>query len=815
MNKNLLQKLIFSFAKRNFCTKTLAMLLFFTVLSVTKTQAQNFAWAKSMGSTANDSSRSIAVDAAGNVYTTGFFAGTVDFDPNAGVSNLTAAGGEDIFVIKLDATGNLVWAKAVGGVTGSDRGYGISVDAAGNVYTTGFFAGTVDFDPNAGVSNLISVSGSSDIFVSKLDTNGNLIWAKAMGGTSGDIGFGISVDAAGNVYTTGQFQGTVDFDPNAGVSNLTAVGSNDIFVSKLDATGNLIWAKAMGGTSSDSGNGIAVDAAGNVYTTGNFAGTADFNPNAGVSNLTSAGSTDIFVSKLDTTGNLVWAKAMGGTTADVGYAMSTDTVGNVYTTGNFAGTADFDPNAGVSNITAAGGNDIFVSKLDTAGNLVWAKAMGSSTANDIGLGISSDAAGNIYTTGNFGGTADFDPNIGVSNITVAGSIDIFVSKLDTAGNLVWAKAMGGTSFDVGYAISTDAAGNVYTTGYFQGTGDFDPNAGVYNLTSVGAQDIFVHKMSPTQGAGIDFDGVDDYVNCGNSASLNVTGSLSVEALVYRSLLNTDDCIIGKDIYTTSTGYSFWVYQNNKLVFRFGNREYYSTNTISQNTWTHVAATFEAGVVNLYINGVLDATYTSIAPPVTNTNGLYLGTPQDAIGNNTYAFSGKIDEIRIWNRGLIQAEIANNMNCELSATQTGLLAYYQFNQGIDSANNSTITTLTDASGNANTGTLNNFTLTGTTSNWTAPGGVTTGNTCSPFLSTSDFEYSSKLTVYPNPSSDIFTINTDSRGTIVVYDLIGKIIKSENIDLGITKLDLSNYPRGLYLMKVTNDNNQTKTMKLIKQ
>ncbi|WP_394760337.1 LamG-like jellyroll fold domain-containing protein [Flavobacterium sp.] len=317
------------------------------------------------------------------------------------------------------------------------------------------------------------------------------------------------------------------------------------------------------------------------------------------------------------------------------------------------------------------------------------------------------------------------------------------------------------------------------------------------------------------GAGLDFDGVNDYVNCGNSALLNITGNISLEAMVYRNVLNTDDCIIGKDVFATSTGYSFWIYQNNKLALRFGNREYFSTSTISQNTWTHVAATFKNGIVNIYINGVLDATYTGVAPPVTNTNALYIGTPQDAVANASFAFGGKIDEVRVWNRALPQAEIQNNLNCELGSGQTGLVAYYKFNQGIDNASNTTINTLTDSSGNSNTGTLNNFTLAGTTSNWIGTGGVTTGNTCSTFLNAADFEFSSKLSVYPNPSSDVFSINSETRGNIVVYDLIGKIIKSETIDLGITKLDLSKYPRGIYLMKVTNDNNETKTMKLIKQ
>ena len=476
-----------------------------------------------MGGTSLDQGRSVAVDGAGNVYTTGFFNGTADFDPNAGVSNLTSAGSVDIFVSKLDARGNLLWAKGIGGIS-SDFGYGIAVDATGNVYTTGYFTGTVDFDPNAGVSNLTAVSGN-DIFVSKLDATGNLVWAKAMGGISSDFGYGIAVDATGNVYATGNFNGTVDFDPNAGVLNLTsAAGSNDIFVSKLDATGNLVWAKAMGGTGADFGNGIALDATGNVYTTGYFNGTADFDPNAGVLNLTSAGSNDIFVSKLDATGNLVWAKGMGGTATDIGNGIAVDATGSVYTTGYFQGTADFDPNAAVLNLTSAGSLDVFVSKLDASGNLIWAKAIGD-TANDIGFGINLDATGNVYTTGYFNGTVDFDPNAGVSNLTAVGSVDIFVYKLDSTGNFAWAKAMGGTGNDLGLGIAVNG-GNVHVIGYFNGTVDFDPNAAVSNLISAGGDDIFVHKMNVTAAA-LRFDGVNDYVNCGNSASYNLTGSLSI------------------------------------------------------------------------------------------------------------------------------------------------------------------------------------------------------------------------------------------------------------------------------------------------
>src|SRR5262249_14945501 len=161
---------------------------------------------------------------------------------------------------------------------GDDIGYSIAVDASGNVYTTGFFHGTVDFDPGSGTKNLVATGSNTDIFISKLDASGNYVWAKKIGGNTADIGYSIAFDASGNVYTTGSFQGTVDFDPGTGTQNLVASGSTEIFISELDASGNFVLAKHMGGGLYGYGQCIKVDASGNIYTTGYFSGTADFDP---------------------------------------------------------------------------------------------------------------------------------------------------------------------------------------------------------------------------------------------------------------------------------------------------------------------------------------------------------------------------------------------------------------------------------------------------------------------------------------------------------------------------------------------------------
>lgn len=473
-----------------------AILTFIILLGFSSVYAQNFQWAKQIGGTSSDIGRSIVVDAFGNVYTAGNFQGTVDFDPGAVIFNLTSAGMADVFVQKLDANGNFIWAKQIGG--GSNDGISsVTVDAWGNVYTTGYFEGTADFDPGAAIFNLTS-TGNYDIFVQKMDSNGNFIWAKQIGGVSIDQPYSLSVEDSANIYITGIFSGTVDFDPGTGTHYYTSAGSYDIFVLKLDSIGNFIWAKQMGGTQGDYGISIATDSFGNVYTTGHFSGTVDFDPGTTTFNLNSAGgSQDIVIQKMDANGNFLWAKQIGGTgNNDLPYDIAIDASGNNYITGIFVGNVDFDPGVGTTILTSIGISDIFVQKMDANGSFIWAKQMGGILDDVTSYSITLDALGNVYTVGHFNGTVDFDPASTTFNLTSAGNQDIFVQKMDSIGNFLWAKQMGGTSADYGLSIDVDVSGNIYTTGVFEGIADFDPEATTFNLTSAGNFDVFVQKLSP-------------------------------------------------------------------------------------------------------------------------------------------------------------------------------------------------------------------------------------------------------------------------------------------------------------------------------
>lgn len=439
-----------------------------------------------MGGSAIETGYAVTTDADGYVYTIGNFNGTVDFDPGVGVFSLTATSTADIFVTKLDGAGNFIWAKQM---KGSDYAYGIAIalDNMRNIFITGSFVGGVDFDPGPGLSEL-SVIGRVDVFIAKLDNDGIYKWAKQIGiNAQTAISNTISIDSFGDVLIAGM---------NTGSASIS-----EAFISKLSQAGNFIWTKYISGISPIcTARDIETDAAGNIYTTGYFnsnpaSNPVDFNPGPGVFNLYSFGGTDIFISKLNKNGEFVWAKQIGGTGFEEGSAIAVDAFGNVYVTGFFNGVTDADPGPGVFNLTALGDEDIFVSKLDVAGNLLWAKQMGGLDFEE-GNSMAVDAGGNVYITGHFYGTVDFDPGAPVYNMSSAGFSDIFISKLDANGNLRWAKQIGGVLYDWSYEITLDIYGNILSTGYFDDVVDFDIGAAMYNLTSFGNKDIFVHKMSP-------------------------------------------------------------------------------------------------------------------------------------------------------------------------------------------------------------------------------------------------------------------------------------------------------------------------------
>jgi hypothetical protein len=481
-------------AANSFMMKKISIILFCFSALLIQSQSPEFRWSKSISGSQFEQARSIAVDHSGNIYATGSFNGSADFDPGPATTTLSSPAPrfDDIFVTKLDSSGKLIWVKQFGDLN-ADIGFGIATDQNSNVFITGYFQGTVDFDPSPATFKLSSV-GQEDIFVLKLNSAGDFIWAKSFGSPTSDFGEAIAVDNEGSAYITGFFSGTVDFDPGDGSKNLTAQAFKDIFVLKLDASGNLSWVNARGGSSDDIGYSIAVDDAGNVYTTGSFRSTVDFNAGDGVSNLTATASQDIFVLKLNKGGAYEWAIRIGGDATCNARCIRAPGNGNILLTGYFNGTADFNPGDEEFKMTSAGAADIFILQLDGSGNMVWATKLGG-PLDDYGNSIAVDRFNNFYITGNFAGSVDFDPGPSAVSLTSAGKDDIFVCKFDFQKNLSWARRLGGAKTEEVRAITIDAQSNLYITGTFQGMADMDPTDGMMNLNATGMDDIFILKLA--------------------------------------------------------------------------------------------------------------------------------------------------------------------------------------------------------------------------------------------------------------------------------------------------------------------------------
>ncbi len=482
---------------------TLICVTLLLIAFITNAQV-NYQWAASFGGSLEDVGQSVAMDASGNVYVTGYFNGVTDFDPGPGTYTLSPGGPYDnAFVYKLNAAGNLIWAKLLGGPSAFIHGLSITVDATGNVYTTGWFLYTADFDPGPGTFTLFASGASCDAFVTKLDQSGNLLWAVQLGNTvTEENSRCIKVDGAGNVYTMGIFKGTADFDPGVSTYTLsTTTNYYDVYLSKLNSSGNFVWAKKFTGPNDDWGESFELDASGNLYCTGGYSGTVDFDPSPSTYNMTSVGlAEDIFISKLDNSGNFIWAKTMGGSGLDIGQSIDVDASGNIVTTGPYSGVADFDPSVSTYTLASTGFYDVFISKLNTSGNFVWAKSIGGPNDDDRGYSVSIDAASNVYVTGSFRVDGDFDPSVNTYTLACFGGGDTFLEKLDASGNFIWAAqfpSLTSLSGSIGYSVFARNSNDVCVTGSFFRTIDCDPGAAVagFTTTTSGYMDAFLIKLS--------------------------------------------------------------------------------------------------------------------------------------------------------------------------------------------------------------------------------------------------------------------------------------------------------------------------------
>ncbi len=378
------------------------------------------AWTAQIGTSAGDGSRSVAVDASGNVYISGWTQGDLG-GPNAG--------DWDALLSKFDPSGNELWTTQIG-TSSRDDSYSVAVAASGDVYISGKTRGDL------GGAN----AGWYDASLSKFDSSGNELWTTQIGTSDGDESRSVAVAASGDVYISGRTEGDLG-GPSA--------GGRDAFLSKFDASGNEVWTTQIGTSSSDYSESVAVAASGDVYISGGTYGDL-----GGMS----AGLDDAFLSKFDSSGNELWTRQIGTNGYDRSYSVAVDASGDVYISGETRGDLG-GPNAGYS--------DAFLSKFDPSGNELWTTQIGTG-GSDWACSVAVDASGDVYisgqTTGDLGGTR-------------AGHWDAFLSKFDPSGNELWTTQIGTSAFyNTSSSIAVDASGDVYISGYTEG--DLGgPNAG--------------------------------------------------------------------------------------------------------------------------------------------------------------------------------------------------------------------------------------------------------------------------------------------------------------------------------------------------
>ncbi len=428
---------------------------------------------------------------------------------------------------------DFLWANQAGGA-GNEVSFSIETDGSGNSFVSGYYEGTASF----GTYDLVS-AGSFDVFITRLDTDGNFLWAVSAGGTGAEFIYGGALDTSGNYYLTGFFMGTANFGPTM----LVSTGYQDFFIAKIDTDGNFLWAKRAGGAENTMGYDVTVASSGNIYCTGQFYGTAYF---GSTELIAGASSQALFVTALDADGNFLWARSAGGDDSyTYGLGIITDSSENVYITGTYFGSVSFGPynissaigdydifaaaldangswlwaqsaggnypdegrgidigpdgniiisgyffdsaSFGSIDIVSYGGSDIFFAKIDPDGNFLWAVSAGG-TVSDIAYSIKIDSAGNIYGTGRFEGTASFGSSS--TELISAGSLDAFIAMADPDGNFIWAERAGGTEYDIGQGISLDDYGRVYVSGFFSGTAYFDS----IEIVGGGYDDVFIAKL---------------------------------------------------------------------------------------------------------------------------------------------------------------------------------------------------------------------------------------------------------------------------------------------------------------------------------
>lgn len=454
-----------------------------------------------VNSTGQTYGKAIAADASDNFIVATLFQGSMP------KQNITAVGTVDTHIAKYDKNGTLLWERTAGGTNTSTIPNSIDTDAQGNIYVTGYFGA----DGNAtgrsakfGDKTITTKSGY-DAFLAKYDPNGTLLWVFGLGNTTGateERGLDLTIDGGNNIYLTGAFSGTIDFNP-LGQARVLMAGetTSSLFLAKYNADGQNLLASFMAANLTDVANeafaGLDMDIYGNVIWSGNFRDQGRYS----FATLQSAGQADIFVGCFRTWDlGINWIQRFGGTGQDlVSLGAMRVNARSIVLTGRFAGTMSI----GNTQLTSQSTGNVFVAAYSPDSPFQWAIALPGATGISSGYRVGFDASDNVYVAGSFRGMVNFNPKAS-NSLTANGTNDagdLFLAKYGYDGSYLWAKGFGATltgsdNLAVAAGLATDKSGNALITGKFYGKSvDFDPSDLTAYLTSIGQDDGFVAKYT--------------------------------------------------------------------------------------------------------------------------------------------------------------------------------------------------------------------------------------------------------------------------------------------------------------------------------
>lgn len=794
----------------------------------------------------------LAQDSLGNLYTLGtYYSGEVDFDHGPGNYSLVRPLNVGaVYLLKSDQNGNFLWVKdwlsyeSIGFTVTEMYNVKMAVDAAGYIYLTGGLSHTIDFDPGPGVVNLSSDDGAQ--FIMKLDPNGNFLWAKQIAGNMEMNA--ITTDNNGNILLTGTYYyEAVDFDPGPGIFNMSPTGYSSAFILKLNNDGLFTWVKS-GGANFTRSYGITTDMNGAVYTTGAFPYTIDFDPGPGVFNQTaffnpSVGEApDAYICKLDSSGNFVWANRLGGLYEDDGLFLKVDKTGTLYAAGLFAGDITLSPVANPINLGYAGSYDTYICKINNEGAFVWARRIGGGSDDGVKK-IEFDTASNIYLLGSFNGTADFVPMDGSHhNLTAVANADIYVCKLDSNGIFKWARQFGGTDYQYGSeapgGMIVDKYANIYGTGRFDGTSDFDPDTSIYNLTCSGipadnpvaGTNTYMFKWRQCDPPAIPLNTsiADSLSVCpGESTTLTASGSGTLgwySSALNGTYLGNGPNFITPVLYASTTFYvqdstcSASVGRRPIVVtvkqlssasvsitacnsFTLNSQTYTSTGIFTQ-ILTNAAGCDSVLTLHLQINNTVDTMQdVSICAGETFHVGSEVYSNSGTYHNNFTAANGCDSNVTTH----LVVESLININVTVTDTYLKadqLAASYQW---IDCSNA-------------------NMPIAGETGQTFIPlfngsyAVIISNGNC---IDTSECIYVSRpgndVTIFPNPNNGHFSIllsNMTGPAEIVIYNSAGQTVFKRSNVLAITPVDLSKFSDAVYWVRILQDNKTLVTKKVVK-